>query len=85
MKKHLYFLSVLFLLFSFKKETPKQTTAQTDVWICGPHGAKRFHFDKNCQGLKSCTRDLYKVSLREAQAGLALTICGYEDGHGNGN
>lgn len=51
---------------------------ETNVFICGPTGAKRYHFTENCRGLSSCSHGTVKTSLKQAQ-GLGLTLCGWED------
>lgn len=48
------------------------------VYICGPNGAARYHFTKNCRGLSSCKHGIYTVSKSKAQE-LGLTLCGWED------
>lgn len=52
--------------------------SETTVYICGPTGAKRYHFTENCRGLSSCNHGVVKTSLKKAQ-NLGLTICGWED------
>ncbi len=65
----------LFLLFVFFTSfTPPQTT----VYICGPTGAKKYHYSQTCRGLSSCNHETVKTSLKQAQ-GLGLTLCGWED------
>ena len=54
------------------------TSTETDVYICGVKGAKRYHFTKNCRGLSACKHKIYKKSLSEAK-GYGLTLCGWED------
>jgi hypothetical protein len=66
---------VAFLLFlSF---TSFNATA-IDVYICGPNGAKKYHYTKNCRGLSACKHEIYKKTLKEAR-GYGLTLCGWED------
>lgn len=67
-------LSLLLLLFLTTSVTP----IQSDVYICGPRGAKRYHFTKDCRGLSNCKHGLYKTTLKEAR-GYGLTLCGWED------
>ena len=50
----------------------------SNVYICGPKGAKKYHFSKECRGLSNCEHGIYKTTLAEAKE-LGLTICGWED------
>lgn len=71
MKKFLPLFLLLFLTTSVKP-------IESEVYICGPRGAKKYHFTKNCRGLSNCKHGLYKVSLKEAKS-YSLTLCGWED------
>ncbi|SHN20437.1 hypothetical protein SAMN05216269_12213 [Flavobacterium xinjiangense] len=51
---------------------------KTDVYICGPRGAKKYHYNENCRGLSACKHDILKTSLSQAQ-NYGLTLCGWED------
>lgn len=51
---------------------------ETNVFICGPRGAKKYHYNENCRGLGSCSHGTVKTSLKQAQ-GYGLTLCGWED------
>lgn len=51
---------------------------ETNVYICGPTGAKKYHYKEHCRGLTACRHELTKVSLSQAQ-GYGLTLCGWED------
>ena len=48
------------------------------VYICGPTGAKKYHFNETCRGLSTCNHGTVKTSLKQAK-GLGLTLCGWED------
>ncbi|MDP5199479.1 hypothetical protein [Flavobacterium sp. DG2-3] len=67
-----YTLLFLFLILS------SFHPVETSVYICGPTGAKRYHYKETCRGLSSCSHEIVKTSLKQAQ-GLGLTICGWED------
>jgi hypothetical protein len=67
-----YTLLLLFIFFtSFRPP-------EAAVYICGPTGAKKYHYNQTCRGLSSCNYGTVKTSLNHAQ-GLGLTICGWED------
>lgn len=51
---------------------------ETKVYICGPTGAKKYHYKEHCRGLTACRHELTKVSESQAQ-GYGLTLCGWED------
>lgn len=51
---------------------------EKSVFICGSTGAKKYHFNENCRGLKSCRSETVKTSLKQAQ-GYGLTLCGWEN------
>jgi len=67
-----YTLLLLFIFFSSFCPPP------TQVFICGPTGAKKYHYKENCRGLTACRHVLTKVSESQAQ-GYGLTLCGWED------
>ena len=52
--------------------------SDTDVYICKGPGSKRYHYKKNCRGLKSCSTKIYEVTLSKAKE-LKRTLCGWED------
>lgn len=51
---------------------------ESSVFICGPRGAKKYHYSENCRGLTACRHEIIKTSLKQAQ-GYELTLCGWED------
>ena len=69
--KKLILLSFILLLTSFN-------SVESDVYICGAKGAKRYHFSKSCRGLNNCKNEIKKVTLKEAK-NFGLTLCGWED------
>ena len=59
---------------------PTETTRKTeapDVWVCQSAGAKRYHSNPECGGLKRCKHDIIKQSIKEAEA-VGLTQCSYK-------
>lgn len=67
-----YFLMLLFIFLS------AFSPFETSVYICGPTGAKKYHYKEHCRGLTACRHELTKVSVSQAQ-GYGLTLCGWED------
>lgn len=68
--KKLLLLAAFALLTSFYSES--------DVYLCNTKGGKKYHFKKDCQGLRNCQGEIIKVTLTEAKE-KGKTICGYED------
>ncbi|MGL3001366.1 hypothetical protein [Flavobacterium sp. RSSB_23] len=54
------------------------TFMTTQVYICGPKGAKKYHLTASCRGLSSCKDATVKVSLSQAE-NFGLSLCGWED------
>ncbi|WP_240315471.1 hypothetical protein [Aquimarina longa] len=52
--------------------------ADKEVYICNGPKSKRYHYRKNCRGLKRCSTRIYKMSLEEAKEE-GRTLCGWED------
>lgn len=69
--KFIALILLLFTLTSFHVE-------KTDVYICGPRGAKKYHYTENCRGLTACKHEIVKTSLSQAKS-YELTLCGWED------
>lgn len=69
--KKAFLLLIFITLTSFVK-------AADNVYICGPKGAKKYHYTESCRGLSVCKHEIKKVTLTEAK-GFGLTLCGWED------
>jgi hypothetical protein len=54
----------------------KNKTA-TIVYICKGKNSERYHFDRNCRGLKNCSTKIYPISIEEARS-MGRTLCGWE-------
>ena len=48
------------------------------VYICGPQGAKKYHYSSSCRGLIACKHQIHEVSKDKAIS-LGLSLCGWED------
>lgn len=66
--------TLLFFFMFFNSFEP----IETNVYICGSKGAKKYHLKENCRGLSACSHGVVKTSIKQAQ-NLGLTICGWED------
>ncbi len=44
-----------------------ETNKDAMVWICGGPNSKRYHSNRNCGGLKKCSKTPSKISLGEAR------------------
>jgi len=62
----------LFIFFSFTSVT------DSTVYLCGPRGAKKYHYSENCRGLSNCKHTITKTTLSQAK-GYGLELCGWED------
>ncbi len=51
---------------------------ETNVYICGTKGAKKYHLKESCRGLSACKHEVVKTTVKEAKS-YGLTICGWED------
>lgn len=51
-------------------------TQEVYVYICTGPQSKRYHNNTNCKGLKSCSKDVVKVTLQKAKS-MGRTQCGY--------
>lgn len=69
--KFIVLILLLLTLTSFHVE-------KTDVYICGPTGAKKYHYSNSCRGLSNCKHQIYEVTKSKAIS-LKLTLCGWED------
>lgn len=65
----------LLLLFVF---VTSFCPTETNVFVCGSSGSKKYHLKENCRGLSSCKQEVVKTTLKKAQ-GYGLTLCGWED------
>ena len=48
------------------------------VYICKSSGAKRYHLNSDCSGLKRCTHKIEESNVTQAE-NIGLTLCKYED------
>lgn len=76
MQSNYFTMKKLLLLLCFVSLTSFYT--ETDVYLCNTKGGKKYHFTKDCQGLRNCQGEIIKVTLTEAKE-KGKTICGYED------
>ena len=51
---------------------------KSKVYICGPQGAKKYHYSSSCRGFSACKHQINEVSKDKAIS-LRLTLCGWED------
>ncbi|KVV16219.1 hypothetical protein [Flavobacterium sp. TAB 87] len=67
-------IALILLLVSFTAVS----IVETNVYIYGNKGAKKYHYKENCRGLSACTHGVKKTGLTQAK-GFGLTICGWEN------
>ncbi|NHM05698.1 hypothetical protein G4D82_00550 [Flavobacterium sp. CYK-4] len=67
-----------FLLVLIVIATTSFRSLETEVFICGKTGAKKYHLEESCRGLNACKHEVIKVTKSKAQS-YGLTLCGWED------
>lgn len=72
--KHTLFILVILLCCSFSMGEQPQASAK--VYICTGPQSKRYHKTPDCQGLRSCSKEIKEVTLEYAKK-LGRTPCGY--------
>jgi len=65
------------IIIAFLLLTPLHSS-DTEVFICGGTGAKKYHYKKDCRGFNACNNKVVKRTIKEAKE-LGLTLCGWED------
>ena len=73
-------LSTSNMLMPVRNGNATENTVADDavVYVCRSAGAKRYHFKRDCRGLKRCTHKIEESGITDAE-NLGLTICGYEN------
>lgn len=71
MTKKIVLIIVYVLISAFSPHNSK-------VYICGPQGAKKYHYSNSCRGLSACKHQINEVSKDKAIS-MGLTLCGWED------
>lgn len=64
------FVLLFFVLLMFSDSS--------SVYICVSRSATKYHYDKDCRGLKNCKHEVKKTTLSEAKKA-GYTLCGWED------
>lgn len=77
-RRLIYLIPLCTLAISCSKKTIDSFTFQSEkVYVCkGPH-SNSYHFDKECEGLRSCTTEIFETEIESAQK-KGRTLCGYE-------
>ena len=52
--------------------------SETYVYICKSSNSYTYHYSPNCRGLRRCSTDLEKLTVKEAVE-KGRKLCGYED------
>ncbi len=79
MKTIVFIIAVLLCcsIYSQEKKDKKQKE-EKKVYICNSMTSDRYHYKKNCPGIKRCTDSIIKVSIKKAKASFGRTVCGFE-------
>lgn len=51
--------------------------SEQEVWICKSAGAKKYHANRDCGGLKKCKHDVEKKTVKQAEA-VGLGRCAFK-------
>lgn len=73
--KHTLFILVILLCCSFSMGEQPQASG-VKVYICTGPQSKRYHKTPDCQGLRSCSKEIKEVTIEYAKK-LGRTPCGY--------
>ncbi|SMC42441.1 hypothetical protein SAMN06296427_102122 [Moheibacter sediminis] len=63
--------------FSCSKNLNDSFSTGKIVYICKGAYSKSYHFDSECQGLRSCSTEIFEIEIESAQK-KGRTLCGYE-------
>ena len=63
--KQLFFLAMMALV-PIGTSTIHETPAEQMVYICTGAQSKKYHADKNCRGLNSCSGTIKQISVKDA-------------------
>ena len=58
------------------QENDQETTQK--VYICNSMTSKRYHYEKDCTGLRRCNDSIRRISIRIARGSHGRTVCGFE-------
>ncbi len=56
-------------------ETTENATSK--VWVCKSSGATKYHYNRDCGGLKRCTHQIVESNVKDAEA-IGLGQCSYK-------
>jgi hypothetical protein len=62
-------------LIHFLVATWLLTATTATVYVCKGPSSKKYHITRDCSGLRNCSTNIYKVSLKEATEDLNRTRC----------
>lgn len=72
-----YFAGCCIVAASCSKNSNDAFSTGEIVYICkGPY-SKSYHHNSECQGLRSCSTEIFEVEIESAQK-KGRTLCGYE-------
>ena len=66
----------MFLMMSASYTGAGAGTGETYVYVCTGPTSKKYHKTNTCRGLKSCSKEVVKVTLEKAKQ-MNRTPCGY--------
>jgi len=70
-------LVLVIVLLSCSKNINDKLNYNKVVYICKGHYSKSYHHDPECEGLRTCTTEIFEVTLESAEK-KGRILCGYE-------
>ncbi len=82
--KKLNFLIIILVTLAFASCSKNEPTDPKDlaiVYVCSSNSAKTYHTDRNCSGLKGCSKDILEVKVYKARENerIICNICNKRD------
>ncbi len=70
------FLALSFYTFGLRSDL--QSNDKTEVYICNSKTSTKYHYKKDCRGIKNCKSKIIKITKQKAKDD-ERTLCGWED------
>lgn len=71
-------ISLLIISFVSMITCSSNEVSETYVYICKGPNSTAYHYSPHCGGLRQCSTDLEKLTIKEAVE-KGRKLCGYED------
>lgn len=71
-------LSLFIVFFVSIIACSSNEVSETYVYICKGHNSTAYHYNPHCRGLRQCSTDVEKLTVKEAVE-KGRKLCGYEN------